>query len=336
MPLRIGEEQVAADETTVIGELVALQVAIMPKQTDPIRRAQHPKHHGFVKARFSVRDDIPEPYRKGLFAEPRTYDAVVRWSNAGSDDDTKPEVHGMAVKVLAVNGPRSVPDDGRDDQDFVLIDHEVFFARDPKTILAFMKARVAAAAGNPAVMQEFAKNDLETVRLAEASRTTIASPLGVRYWSTVPYKLGDGAVKYTAVPAPDNGAGGEGALSKDGLREALVRHLSDANKPAVFELFVIPQTDSEKMPVENPTIPWTSEPVPVAAIVVEPQTFDTPERMTEAERISFDPWHSLAEHRPLGGINRARKAVYEASVATRQPAARAASAGAGTAGGSQG
>jgi hypothetical protein len=335
MPLRIGEEQAAADEATVIGELVALQVAIMPKQTDPIRRAQHPKHHGFVKAQFSVRDDIPEPYRKGLFAEPRTYDAVVRWSNAGSDDDTKPDVHGMAVKVLAVNGPRSVPDDGRDDQDFVLIDHEVFFARDPKTILAFMKARVAAAA-NPAAMQEFAKKDSATVKLAEASRTKIASPLGVRYWSTVPYKLGDGAVKYTAVPAPGNSGGDEPALSKDGLREALVQHLSEANKPAVFELFVIPQTDSEKEPVEDPTIRWTSEPVPVAAIVVRPQTFDTPERMTEAERISFDPWHSLAEHRPLGGINRARKAVYEASVATRQPAARAASAGAGTAGGSQG
>jgi hypothetical protein len=144
----------------------------------------------------------------------------------------------------------------------------------------------------------------------------------------VPYKLGDGAVKYTAVPAPGNGAGDEGALSKDGLREALAQHLSEANKPAVFELFVIPQSDSETMPVEDPTIRWTSEPVPVAAIVVKPQTFDTPERMTEGERISFDPWHSLAEHRPLGGINRARKAVYEASVATRQPAA------AGTASGS--
>ena len=28
------------------------------------------------------------------------------------------------------------------------------------------------------------------------------------------------------------------------------------------------------------------------------------------ENLSFTPWHSLPEHRPIGGINRVRKAVY--------------------------
>ena len=28
--------------------------------------------------------------------------------------------------------------------------------------------------------------------------------------------------------------------------------------------------------------------------------------------LSFTPWHSLAAHKPLGGINRARKTVYTA------------------------
>jgi hypothetical protein len=27
-------------------------------------------------------------------------------------------------------------------------------------------------------------------------------------------------------------------------------------------------------------------------------------------RLAFNPWHALAEHRPMGGINRLRKAVY--------------------------
>ena len=33
---------------------------------------------------------------------------------------------------------------------------------------------------------------------------------------------------------------------------------------------------------------------------------------TFGENLSFTPWHSLPEHRPLGGINRARKAIYRA------------------------
>ena len=72
------------------------------------------------------------------------------------------------------------------------------------------------------------------------------------------------------------------------------------------------------MPVEDPTVRWTSEPVPVATIRVGPQSFDTPEGMKQCEELSFDSWHALAEHRPLGGINRARKAVYIASVELRR------------------
>jgi hypothetical protein len=29
------------------------------------------------------------------------------------------------------------------------------------------------------------------------------------------------------------------------------------------------------------------------------------------ENLSFTPWHALPEHRPLGGINRARKVIYD-------------------------
>ena len=46
--------------------------------------------------------------------------------------------------------------------------------------------------------------------------------------------------------------------------------------------------------------------------MIPSQTFDTPARMTFCENLSYTPWHSLPDHRPLGGINRARKVVYEA------------------------
>ncbi|MCW3111266.1 MAG: catalase, partial [Segetibacter sp.] len=47
-------------------------------------------------------------------------------------------------------------------------------------------------------------------------------------------------------------------------------------------------------------------------IEIHPQNFDTPDQIAFGENLTFSPWHCLKEHQPLGGINRARKAAYEA------------------------
>ena len=72
--------------------------------------------------------------------------------------------------------------------------------------------------------------------------------------------------------------------------------------------------------VEDPTVPWdeTASPyVKVATIRIPIQSFESDEQMQFGENLSFTPWHALAEHRPLGGINRARLKVYEAISARR-------------------
>ena len=46
-------------------------------------------------------------------------------------------------------------------------------------------------------------------------------------------------------------------------------------------------------------------------IAIPAQEFDTPARNTFCENLSFNPWHAVEDHRPLGGLNRIRKAVYE-------------------------
>ena len=48
-------------------------------------------------------------------------------------------------------------------------------------------------------------------------------------------------------------------------------------------------------------------------ITIPPQDFETDERRALCESLTFSPWHGLAEHRPLGGINRLRRPVYDAS-----------------------
>ena len=67
------------------------------------------------------------------------------------------------------------------------------------------------------------------------------------------------------------------------------------------------------MPIEDPGVEWSESLSPfrrLATLRILAQDFDTPARMALAENLSFTPWHALAEHRPLGGINRARKLAY--------------------------
>ena len=69
------------------------------------------------------------------------------------------------------------------------------------------------------------------------------------------------------------------------------------------------------MPIEDPTIPWKEHASPfrkVATIRIPAQDLTSKARKDFAESLSFTPWHSLPDHRPLGGINRVRGAVYDA------------------------
>ena len=62
--------------------------------------------------------------------------------------------------------------------------------------------------------------------------------------------------------------------------------------------------------VENASQEWHDEYIPVARITIPCQNFDSPEQREKCERLFFTPWHGIKDHRPLGGINRLREAVY--------------------------
>ena len=73
------------------------------------------------------------------------------------------------------------------------------------------------------------------------------------------------------------------------------------------------QTDAHRMPIENASVRWPerlSRPVPVATLRLPRQTFDTPAQLAFAHNLSFNPWHCVAAHRPLGNQNRGRRRLY--------------------------
>ena len=76
--------------------------------------------------------------------------------------------------------------------------------------------------------------------------------------------------------------------------------------------------------IENACAEWDESKHPfvsVATITIPPQDFDSAQQRTMCESLRYSPWHGIAEHRPLGGINRLRRGVYEASANFREAVA---------------
>ena len=50
--------------------------------------------------------------------------------------------------------------------------------------------------------------------------------------------------------------------------------------------------------------------VSVATLRIPKQKFDSPAQIAFARRLSYNPWHCIAAHRPLGNQSRARRRMY--------------------------
>jgi hypothetical protein len=301
-PLEIGLEYPPAGEDTATQELRDLHLKVQHAQGGDSRRGEHPKTHCGVWAKFRIEDEIPKEFRVGLFAKPGDYTALVRYSNGRVMDDRQPDVRGMAVKVL-------IPQDGGLplQQDFLLTNHPVFFARNVQHAFDFL---AATASGVPASKLAMTTHPA----LIGFTSTVSSSLLALTYWSQTPYKFGNGAAKYLIRPSE---TATKPAISlndtPDFLREAMLAQLTSQKMPAEFEFCINPQTDAGTMPIEDPTVEWESQPVKLASISIFPQKFDSPEQMSFTENLVWTPWNCLPEHRAIGGINRARLKVYEDS-----------------------
>ena len=301
------------DEDKAIDEIVRISEQQLDKQP-LVPRGQHAKHHGCVRGKFIVEANLPEEMRFGIFKEPsEPFTACIRFSNASGDveqPDTKDDGRGMAIKLFVTDEYQEKT------QDFVMINHPVFFIRNAIYFAEFFKA-VEQSQGKPPLKFFFPdfnpfKWRLHEFMTAKAIRShKVVSPLEIEYWSTTPYKLDSKAIKFAVKPSSENKLSKSASNSPNYLREAMVEHLTVQKKQASFDFLVQFQTDVERMPIEDPTIEWKSPFHKVATIEIPDQSFDSDEQMRFCEHLSYTPWHSLPEHQPLGGINRARQKVYE-------------------------
>jgi hypothetical protein len=316
-----GEDAANANVLDIIKQHVA---RAYPDGTRPVRRAQHAKAHGCVKAVVDIENgDLPSELRRGLFAEETQYQAWIRFSNG--DFAVKPDgdkdVRGMAIKVMNVPGKRVAADAQGTSQDILLINGPQMFVRNALEYADFTR-RAHEGGGLSLVGYFLSLNPADwKLRGLENLLTTISksvrNPLESQYWSTTPYALGGTAMKWSAKPCGGSYAA-PGDSAPDNLRAAL--RASVAAGDACFDLMVQVQNDARAEPIEDPTVPWAESRSPflhVARITIPQQEFDSDEQEAFCERMIMSPWHSLEEHQPLGGINRARLPVYRAMAGLR-------------------
>jgi hypothetical protein len=314
---RIAEERLQPDEEQHLQSMIDSIWEYMTGHWPPgnYQRGGNTKTHGVVRGEVTIRDDLPPQFRHGVFAEPRTYRAWVRFSGPGPDWPKDIDDVGFvscSIKLMGVPGPKLL-DDERFTQDFLSICTPTFVTPDTRTNAKLQQWIVK---GTPFFYFVDPKDHhLLDMLMQSWWNQTQTNPLGQRYWSCVPYLLGEGqAMMYSVYPRskvynriprlplrpPDNY-----------LRDNMVRTLTEQD--VEFDLMLQLQTDPFRMPIENAAVRWPeklSPFVPAARLRISRQKFDSPAQLAFANNLSYNPWHSVPEHRPLGNQSRARLRMY--------------------------
>ena len=321
------EEEIPPQEAALTQTIIEDAIRVVEQHRDNTRvlRDAHAKAHGCVKAQVSVLADLDPALRQGVFSEPgKTWQAWMRLSNGNAypQFDRARDARGMAIKLLDVPGDKLLSSKATaGNQDFVMFNHPAFFIRD----VAEYKQNFAAQADGKKAMAFFPNWDPRTWELRHLviALKTLApapeSPVATTYNSIAPFKYGPHNIKYRVVPDPASCPPYELPEQNHDLpnflRSALYQQLSLDRVPACFALQVQRQNPNYYMPIEDPSVEWSEKVSPfetVATIKVPAQDFDSREQNLFCDNLSFNPWHALPEHRPIGGINRLRKSVYEA------------------------
>ncbi|WP_172217840.1 catalase family protein [Caenimonas soli] len=277
-------------------------------------RTLHRKQLTVAQGVLEVLDGLPGFARHGLFAQPRDYDVWVRLSNGGMDraPDKAPDIRGFSLRVFGVQGESALGNGPAKSQDFTLINQEAFAFSGSGEFVDFV---AAASYGNRSLIKYLFKRYglLGTPRQLSKMIKAAGKPFGgfatEPLFSALPMANGPYAVRVRLMPAASNGAAAPGA------REDWALDFSTrlARQPLHWDLQLQFFASEELTPIEDASVNWPTPYSTVARLMLPRQDTTAPEGQALARQVEasvFDPWQALAEHRPLGDVQRARKVVY--------------------------
>ena len=317
--LLLAEEHLLPDEENYLDSIISSFQRQMSGLWKPggYERGGNTKTHGIVRAEFIVHEQLSPAFRHGIFAEPRTYRAWVRFSGPGpyiTPDIDDVGFMSISIKLMGVSGLKLM-----DEEKFT---QDLFGVSTPTFVTPDVRANAQLQLESVKNAQIFYFLNLHCPHVLDLIMQSLwtktqSSPFEAPYFSCVPYSLGDDqamqysvwpkTTKRTSIPRlplrpPDNY-----------LRDAMVGALDAGDVELDFRIQL--QTDAFLMPIENAAVLWPdklSQRVSVATLRIPRQSFNSPSQINFEKRLSYNPWHCVAEHRPLGNQSRARRRLYEA------------------------
>jgi hypothetical protein len=336
-PSTAWREVIDPDEEALVQRFLATirnqQREAAPKDGRP-RRGFHAKLHVGAHAEFRVLPGLPDHARQGVFSEPRTFPARVRFSNGDFhvNPDSNKEPRGIGIKLVGVDGPKLHPEDpDAVTQDFLATSHSLTSTvRDIGQFIAFIEAnRHGTLQLIPRLAWRVGLR--EALRIVRSVKRTVLdsdvrSMATETYGGTAPIQFGPYAAKFTVRPPVGTEPPREREQGDDFLREELEERL--LNGDVVFDFVVQFFVDEARTPIEDTSVAWDPDVAPFVKVAeLRIPRRDPADRAIDRETsdkvdaLSFSPWHALEAHRPLGSVMRARKVAYPPSADLRQHAA---------------
>lgn len=315
--LKIAEERAQPDEEASLQAIIDTFKAQMRGLWKPggFERGGNTKTHGIVRAEFIVHDGLPPQFRHGIYAQPGSYRAWVRFSGPGpyvTPDIDDVGFMSISIKLMGVPGPKLM-DEEKFTQDMFGVSTPTFVTPDTRANAHLQHWSLQDASLFHFV--NFRRPHLLDFVMQGLWIKTQTSPFEAPYFSCVPYLLGEGqAMQYSVWPKSNRKTPIPRLPLRppdDYLRQAMVKSLEQGDVELDVRLQL--QTDPHRMPIENNAVLWPerlSPRVSVATLRIPKQKFDSPAQIAFARRLSYNPWHCIAAHRPLGNQSRARRRMY--------------------------
>ena len=315
--LKLAEERPLPGEEQFLDSIISTFQKQMSGLWKPggFERGGNTKTHGIVRGEFIVHEGLPEQFRHGIFAEPRSYRAWVRFSGPGpyiTPDIDDVGFMSISIKLMGVPGVKLMSEE-QFTQDMFGVSTPTFVTPDVRANAQLQLESLKNA--SILYFVNLRRSHLLDLIMQSLWVKTQSSPFEAPYFSCVPYLLGEGqAMQYSVWPISKKHTHIPRLPFRppaNYLRNAMAAALDAGDVELDFRIQT--QTDPFLMPVENAAVLWPtrlSPRVSVATLRLPRQRFDSAAQINFEKRLSYNPWHCIPEHRPLGNQSRARRRMY--------------------------
>ncbi|MEP2781302.1 MAG: hypothetical protein ABJO67_10895 [Pseudoruegeria sp.] len=283
----------------------------------PAMRPVFLKPHGVAHGTFTIRNDIPDDLKVGLFAGTQ----YPMWLRSSSDtlpsrSDFKTTI-GFGLKLFDTPTPKIFGCRDATTFDFIFQNMDVFFVDTAKDMCEFTQAGVIHKDYDP-----YLKEHPKTAQILNDMAKPVGSVFASPYWAILPFALGpDTYVKYKLEPELSVDPPTEQPSDPTYLHADFKNRL--AKGPIRFRFMIQKRTDPDTMPLDQATVAWPEVESPfvhVADLELPKQDTDELGQDAYGENLAWNIWRVTADHAPQGSIAEARRDVYAASADLRRNA----------------